>query len=323
MNLTLLKSRLNEALLALELMPQEVIDLVQNPTPGARYQWSYTAALHLLGYGYPVRLIEPLLANFRGRDDRWPGELRSQIQNARNTIAAGGNSKPAAPKVSFLSVDAERVWGWLQEGRTLDALVKMSPSDPHRPTEEILRLLFPDDPFICATLTSRDNQVKGRLSQYSVRYLRDSSFIVGSPFIGPGKRNDDNIASHRFFVVECDVSPDHLAWSPVLKEAIKAGFTARDLGAAALLYLHDQYAPLVMAVDSGPGGKSVHGWFFGPRIADHNHFCTSARKCGADPRITVPSQLWRCPWGTRRRKPQEAERLGKQPCLYLNDNYDS
>jgi hypothetical protein len=313
---------LAEALLALDLMPEEVRRLACNPTAGERYQWSYTAALSLIRYGYPFRLIEPLLVHYRGRPDNWAGELRAQIGNAANTILSGGGSnKPAIPAVAFTSTDADRVWSWLKEGRTLRALTALSPINPRLPAEEILRLLFPNDPYVCATLRSRDNQVKGLLSQYSSDFLRDCSFVVASTFATAGRREDDNVAERRFFVVELDITAEHPAWTAALAEATKAGLTVRDLCAAALLYISERF-PLAMAVDSGPGGKSVHGWFFAPAIADHDEFCTIARKCGADRRITVPSQLWRMPWGTRRTKPEENKRAGKQPSLYLNPNYD-
>lgn len=191
---------LSDALLALELMPEKVRDLACNPTAGERYRWSYAAALSLMRCGYSFQLIEPLLEHYRGRPDNWAGELRAQIGNAANTILSCGSSdKSAIPTVAFTSMDADRVWSWLKEGRTLRALTASSPSNPHLPAEEILRVLFPDNPYVCATPRSRDNQV-------------------------------------------------------------------------------------TMAVDSGPGGKSVHGWFFAPAIADHNEFCTIARKCGADRR---------------------------------------
>jgi hypothetical protein len=313
---------LSDALLALELMPEKVRHLACNPTAGERYQWSYTAALSLICYGYPFRLIEPLLEHYRGRPDNWAGELRTQIGNAANTILSGGGSnKPAIPAVAFTSTDADRVWSWLKEGRTLRALTESSPSNPRLPAEEILQLLFPNDPYVCATLRAKDNQVKGRLSQYTSDFLRDCSFVVASTFATPGRREDDNVAERRFFVVELDITAEHPAWTAVLAEATKAGLTVRDFCAAALLYIGETF-PLTMAVDSGPGGKSVHGWFFAPAIAEHKEFCTIARKCGADRRITVPSQLWRMPWGTRRTKPEENKRAGKQPCLYLNPDYD-
>lgn len=314
---------LSGAILALELMPEQVRQFVCNPIVGERYQWSYTAALQLIRYGYPARLLEPLLAHFRGRPDSWPGELRTQIQNAQNTILGGARaSKTATPKVPFLSVDAYRVWGWLKEGRTLDVLTRSSLSNPRRPTEEILRMLFPADPFLCATLRSTDNQVRGRLSQYSTNFLRDSSFVVASTFIGIGGRENDNVRERRFCVVELDITPEKQEWTEALTEAKSVGYSTRDLCAAALLHLSETFS-LTMVVDSGPGGKSLHGYFFTPAIADHDEFFKIALKCGADRRITVPCQLWRMPWGTRRKKPLENERLGKQPCLYLDDNYES
>lgn len=315
-------NELFDAKRALELMPEKVRHLACHPTAGERYQWSYTAALSLIRYGYPFRLIEPLLEYYRGRPDNWAGELRTQIGNAANTISSGGGSgKAAIPAVPFTSTDADRVLSWLKEGRTLRALTAVSPSNPRLPTEEILRVLFPNDPYACATLRSRENQVRGRLSQYSSDFLRDCSFVVASTFVTAGRREDDNVAEQRFFVVELDITAEHPSWTAVLAETTKAGLTVRDLCAAALLYIGEAF-PLTMVVDSGPGGKSLHGWYFTPAIADHDEFCTNARKCGADRRITVPSQLWRMPWGTRRTKPEENKRAGKQPCLYLNPDYD-
>jgi hypothetical protein len=311
---------LSEALLTLELMPEKARHLACNPTAGERYHWSYTATLSLIRCGYPFRLIEPLLAHYRGRPDNWPGELRSQIQNARDKVLAGGPTKAAIPLVSFGPRDAEQVWGWLKEGRSLQALKDASPSNPRQPTEVILRTLFPNDPFICATLGSRGTQVAGRLSDHTPNFLRDCSFIVANPMrTSEEKRCDENIADRRFFVLELDITSDHPAWTNVLAEAKHAGFTVRDLCAAALLFMSTSY-PLVLVVDSG--GKSLHGWFYAPAIADHNEFCTKARKCGADRRICVPSQLWRMPWGTRRDKQTEKQRVGKQPTIYLSNDYE-
>jgi hypothetical protein len=314
---------LSEAILALELMPEQTTHFVRNPIIGERYQWSYTAALMLIRYGYPARFLEPLLGHFRGRADSWPGELRTQIQNAQKTILNGASAnKSAIPRVTFLSVDAYRVWGWLKDGRTRSILIKSSISNSLRPTEEILRLTFPNDPFFGAALRSTDNQVKGRLSQYSRNYLRDSSFVVPSTFLTVGKREDDNVLERRFYVAELDITPEKEEWTEVLAEAKGAGYSTKDLCAAALSHIAETF-PLTMVVDSGPGGKSLHGYYFAQAIADHGEFLRMALKCGADRRITVPSQLWRMPWGTRRRKPLETERLGKQACLYLNDNYES
>jgi hypothetical protein len=227
---------LSDALLALELMPEKARDLACNPTAGERYRWSYAAALSLIRCGYPFQLIEPLLEHYRGRPDNWAGELRAQIRNAANTIlSCGSGDKPAIPTVAFTSMDADRVWSWLKEGRTLRALTASSPSNPRLAAEEILRVLFPDNPYVCAALRSRDNQVKGRLSRHSSDFLRDCSFVVASTFNAEGKREDENIAERRYFVVELDISAEHPAWTAVLADATKAGFTVRDLCAAALL----------------------------------------------------------------------------------------
>jgi hypothetical protein len=190
--------KLSDALLALELMPEKVRHLACNPTAGERYQWSYAAALSLIRNGYPFQLIEPLLEHYRGRPDNWAGELRTQIGNAAKTILSGGSKKPAIPAVAFTSTDADRIWSWLKEGWTLRALEALSPSDRDLPAEQILRLLFPNDPYVCATLRSRDNQVKGRLSQHSANFLRDCSFVAASTFVTAGRRADDNVASGDF-----------------------------------------------------------------------------------------------------------------------------
>jgi hypothetical protein len=68
---------------------------------------------------------------------------------------------------------------------------------------------------------------------------------------------------------------------------------------AALLAHLSKFAPLALVVHSG--GKSLHGWFPCPGVAEHHLHTFMAYACelGADPRTWTTSQFVRMPDGLR------------------------
>lgn len=175
--------------------------------------------------------------------------------------------------------------------------------DPGSPaTMEVLRLLFPGNPLICAGWNSTRFRTvpmseHGDCSGYQL--------IVPSPMDRPvGKikipRKDgsqdsqhslDNTGPRRYAVIEFDSGKcdDH----------------------AALLNELAKYGPFVMAVHSG--GKSLHGWFLvsGQPEERVHRFYRYAVSLGADHATFLKSQFVRMPDGLR-------SNGNRQPIYYFN-----
>lgn len=135
--------------------------------------------------------------------------------------------------------------------------------------------------------------------------LRNYQFIVPSPMKAKhglnleGRRSVrclDNTGPRRFLVIECDFEPKDKR-GRVKPEAVlfkDEATTAGDLCAAVLLHLAE-FAPLVMAVDSG--GKSVHGWFavWGRTEDELMNFMRYAVSLGGDKATWTRCQYVRMP----------------------------
>jgi hypothetical protein len=162
--------------------------------------------------------------------------------------------------------------------------VRLDDNESH--TEEIIDLLFPGDPLLCAGesefrfATRPRSDWRGQLSE--------KQFIVPSPMSAitgitkEGKESEhslDNTGPRRFLVVEQDKG-------------------TLDEQSAVLLNLASK-APFVMAVHSG--GKSIHGWFYcsGYPEAAWRRFMDYAVSLGADPATWLRSQFVRMPDGRR------------------------
>jgi hypothetical protein len=173
------------------------------------------------------------------------------------------------------------------------------------PPGELLRLLFPGDPWICAGRTN-ERFFTRRLSKFA-----DTShllqLVVPNPMLRPwGKTTDGKDSQHtleatgprRFLVIEGDLLDEQ----PIPK----------DTQAAILLHLARK-APLSLVVDSG--GKSLHGWFNFSGVTDDDPrikgFFSYACTLGADPRMWKRDQFCRMPDGTR-------DTGARQPVLFFN-----
>lgn len=193
---------------------------------------------------------------------------------------------PAAPK--WPQTNTEQREAVIADGTGLVDLWEASPirfanADPQ--TAEILRRMFPGDPWLCVG------------SKFDFHTLRLSAFaesahafeqLVPSPMIAKlgltatGKQSQHTLAGtgpRRFIVVEQDEG-------------------TKDEQAAVLLHLAEK-APLALVCDSG--GKSLHGWFFCAGKTDERltPFFRKACTLGADSALWTRSQFARMPDATR------------------------
>jgi len=243
-------------------------------------------------------------------------EILSAVEKAYSSTwtPRQGSAGPQASRSSWPILDREHRAEILRTYGGLADLWEASPwriDDSERHTDEIIDLLFPGDPLLCAgydlwkpaTLTRQE--WGGRLSGLQ--------FIVPSPMSAPtgltqgGKvsaRSLSNTGSRRFLVVEFDggESCDKEQWA--------------DEHAAILLHLA-AYGPLALAVHSG--GKSLHGWFYVGGYPENKvqRFMRYSVGLGADPATWNRSQFVRMPDGTR--KPSNSgDKLKRQTVFFFN-----
>ena len=174
-------------------------------------------------------------------------------------------------------------------GPDLAGLIAMSPirwidDQPH--AEEIIDILFPGNPLLCAGLKKESALTRTREEWRG--FLAKQQFIVPSPMIAikgktkngrDGMRTLANTGPRRLLVVEFDQG-------------------TFDQHAALLIHLA-KYAPLVLAVHSA--NKSLHGWFYcaGEQEDKVGKFFRFAVSLGADPATWTRCQYVRMADGRR------------------------
>ena len=179
--------------------------------------------------------------------------------------------------------------------------------DSNKPnTDEIVDVLFPDNPLLCCGWTRHRFDTRSRTRWYK---LHDLQFIVPNPMTAPrGLTQGRKLSAHalsntgprRFLIVEFDFNASNSAEeAQLLGRLATEGRDVRDLCAALLLHLAEK-APLAMAVYSG--GKSLHGWFYCADVSEEKvwRFFRYAVSLGADRANWNPSQFARLPDGLRK-----------------------
>ena len=133
--------------------------------------------------------------------------------------------------------------------------VRLDSNEPN--TDEIIDVLFPDNPLLCCGWTRHRFDTRPRTQWYK---LQDLQFIVPSPMTAPrGLTQQHKWSAHalsntgprRFLIVEFDFDASNSAEEAHLLERLAAeGRDVRDLCAGLLLHLAEK-APLALAVHSG------------------------------------------------------------------------
>ena len=264
--------------------------LASSPQAGnGVHRWLYVAALKLHPYFPDKAKLEwelDMATRNCGRE-----VTTAEIENAvRDSLRFLENPTGQTQTVHrWPARNQGRIETIVRTGPKFAELAAMSPvkwNDDARHTEEIIDVLFPGNPLLCAgpkqsySLTRKREEWRG--------FLEKQQFIVPSPMSvthGTTKskkssmRTLANTGPRRFLVVEFD----------------QGSF---DQHAAVLNHLA-KYAPLVMVVHSG--NKSLHGWFYcaGDPDSAFERFFSYAVSLGADPATWTCCQLVRMPDGQR------------------------
>jgi hypothetical protein len=158
--------------------------------------------------------------------------------------------------------------------------------DSRSHAEEIVDVLFPNDPLLCVGwsnyrfATRTREEWRGQLAK--MQFIVPSRMIARKGRTKEGKESAhtlENTGPRDFLVIEQDAG-------------------TADEQSAVLLHLAE-LAPLTLAVHSG--GKSIHGWFFSAGQPEERlrRFMRFAVSIGADPATWTRSQFVRMPGGTR------------------------
>jgi hypothetical protein len=248
--------------------------------PGQLDDASYHAFLRAGSLGIERQTALSVVAErIRSTDARLrPSKVESQLERAYRHVSVPDSGAPAATVVErprtrkWPERDSSAIELIVASGPGLYDLWESSPvrfddDDPH--TEDVVDVLFPGNPFLCAGessfcfRTASRGSFRGSLSK--LQFIVSSPMIAESGHTKDGKESAhtiENTGPRRFLVIEFDQgAPDEQA---------------------ALLDHLSRRGPLALVVHSG--NKSLHGWFYcADTPAEILHrFMTLARRLGAD-----------------------------------------
>jgi hypothetical protein len=256
------------------------------------HNWVYHAALRLHRFSPNKDDIAKFLEKCSASANREPkeGEIWNAINDSERWLAKQKGKPLDAPRgPKWPERNPAAIAAIVREGPTLAGLEAMSPvrhADEAPNTEEIIDVLFPDNPLLCAG-TKKENALTRSREEWR-GFLENQQFIVPSPMSavrGKTKAGTDsmrclgNTGPRRFLVVEFD----------------QGDFDEH----AALLRHLAKFAPLALVVHSG--NKSLHGWFYCAGQPEETvlRFFRYAVSLGADPATWTPCQFVRLPDGRR------------------------
>jgi hypothetical protein len=308
--------------------------------------WIFRVARHLLAHFDQVGCFELIKAKATGcgRPQRkLEAEIASQIRNAqarmwrpedpvawerRTGVCPPDVSVPLPPPAPpWPQPDIEQIGVIVERGFGLVDLFERSPirfdDEQVSRAEEIIDILFPDDPLLClgksrATFATQRREVwRGHLHELPLVVPNPMLDYLGRTAEGHfSEHTKANTARRTYLVAEFDFAEfgrdgkTPSCWAPLVRGWQDRGVTVAD-GSAALLWCLAERLPLVCITHSG--NKSLHGWYqvFGQSENALREFMAYAVKLGADPATWTRSQFVRLPSGLR-------ENGRRQLCYYLD-----
>lgn len=274
-------------------LPQFVCDLLSSPPERGEglNLWLYRVARVLHAFRSPAEIIELLRVATYGLAIK-QGEIERQVDCSRKVAWQPGQltqqrAAPAWPKLD----QQQRAAAIAANKCGLVDLWEASPirlDDNAAHTEEIIDVLFPDNPLLCCGWTQSMFDTRSR-EEWRGHLSRLALIVPSAMTARTGHTKQDKVSAHtlettgrrRFLIIEQDSG-------------------TIDDQAAILLHLAE-YAPLVLAVHSG--SKSIHGWFACRDESEttFREFMRYAVTLGADSALWTRSQFARMPDGRRAR----------------------
>ncbi len=271
------------------------------------HNWLFKTALRLQGQIAEEEIIKLLTENLScARPER---EIREAVLNSGKYARGemGAPSQKPWPTVDYTMVHEIVVNSPIR----LNDLSSISPMDLSTEgprTEEILDVLFPDNPLLCfgrrpnACWTYPREFWRGRESDF--QYIVPNAMSKETGLTTDGKESRrclDNTGPRAFAVIEFDITEDE-AWAPYVLDWKDRGITSIDANVALIIELATKDLPrLLLALAVHSGGKSVHAWFPCPGLTDEQvrPFMARAVRLGADKATWTRCQFVRMPDGMR------------------------
>ena len=272
-------------------LPQFVCDLLSSPPERGEglNLWIYRVARVLHAFRSPAEIIELLRAATYGLAIK-QGEIERQVECSRKVAWQPGQltqqrAAPAWPKLD----QQQRAAAIAANKCGLVDLWEASPirlDDNAAHTEEIIDVLFPDNPLLCCGWTPSMFDTRSR-EEWRGHLSRLALIVPSAMTARTGHTKEDKVSAHtlettgqrRFLIIEQD---------------------SGDVDDQVAILLHlAEYAPLVMAVHSGH--RSLHGWFSCRDASEQTlrDFMRYAVRLGADKQMWCRSQFARMPDGLR------------------------
>jgi hypothetical protein len=289
-------------------------------TPGAGKGlnvWVIRAATALQGYASRDEAYRLLLTRTIAAGRSEP-EARREVRKALNAVAGfSGECSERRTKVEpdSLAIDRIAIHGNDEESAHKQLIAtsptRMQPEPDSRRTAQILRVLFPDNPFLCFGFGAQihdcmmlsDWIATERPGAWELIVPCEQQARTGTTAEGKESTHAlSNCGERRYLVAEFDFPEDR--WS-------EYGINRLDGQSALVLQLAKSH-PLVMVVDSK--GKSLHAWFKVRKAEPESMFAEFLR-LGACPTTLTKSQFVRMPDGTRS---QDKGRGTRQSVLFLD-----
>jgi hypothetical protein len=290
-------------------LPKQILEVLNNcPREGnGVHSWLFKTALQLHRYFSEDKIFELLMENLScQRPER---EICEAIANAgrygRGEMSVGRQT--LWPAVDYTTAH-KIVVNCPVRLKDLSAISPVDLSTEGPRTEEILDVLFPDNPLLClgrspsACWTRHREFWRGRESGFQ--------FIVPNPMLKErgvktdGKESQrclDNTGPRKFVVIEFDITENGV-WTPYVRDWGARGMSTSDANVALILELATKGLPrMPLALAMHSGGKSIHAWLpcVGLKEEQVRPFMARAVRLGADKATWTRCQLVRMPNGIR------------------------
>jgi hypothetical protein len=292
-------------------------------TPGAGNglnKWVIRAATALQGYASYDKAYSLLLARTidAGRPKH---EAQREVRRALDRVSSfSGTVTPSAPRIEPDGFAIDRIVIHGNDGASAyerllkSSSIRVQPEMDKRRTAQILRGLFPGNPFLVFGFGDRVHDCKrlyewiAKERPYAWEFIVPCEQKARTGSTAEGKESThalSNCGERRYLVAEFDFPKDR--WD-------EHGIDRLNGQSALILALAKSYPP-VMVVDSK--GKSLHAWFNveGKTEPDISAMFTDFLRLGACPTTLTKSKFVRMPDGTRS---QDKGRGTRQSLLFLD-----
>lgn len=282
---------------------------------------------HVLRLGFNGEQTREIVGEYNVRGGADPPWSDRELDHAmKNALARHGQEQTTERAAVFPEPSIPDIEALAFNGKGMAELNKRSIPRIHHAVNhhpaKFLKKHFPPDALLVLARAKEDWIPEAKplsgwcahsdLASYQFWIPNSALGVAGTTTQGyPSARAKNNFPApdepRDFIIVECDFKPPHtdskVPPTPLqvfTANFLHAGGNVLDLCAAVILELMDMEILELITV-TWSGGESLHALFDcrGVPVETVREFFDAACRLGADPRMWLPSQLSRLPWGTR------------------------